>query len=79
MSPFFGTVEYFEQKIKNYLGKMHLKKNHEKHLTKIVSQLENEIRYDFTCHDRIKKECLDNLFKVSKKASKFSNCFKRLS
>jgi len=69
-SPLFGTVEYFEQKIEKYLANKQLKKNKKERISEIVSELENEIRYDFTCHDRIKKECLENLFKVSKKASK---------
>lgn len=69
MSPFFGSVEYFEEKIENYISSKQLKKNKDEHLSKIVSQLENEIRYDFTCHNRIKKECLENLYKVSNKAS----------
>lgn len=69
-SPLFGTVEYFEQKIQKYLANKQLKKNKKERISEIVSELENEIRYDFTCHDRIKKECLENLFKVSKKASK---------
>lgn len=69
-SPLYGTVEYFEQKIEKYLANKQLKKNKKERISEIVSELENEIRYDFTCHDRIKKECLENLFKVSKKASK---------
>lgn len=69
MSHLFGTVEYFEQKIEKYLANKQLKKNKKERISEIVSELENEIRYDFTCHDRIKKECLENLFKVSKKAS----------
>ncbi|KML43177.1 hypothetical protein [Cytobacillus firmus] len=67
MSPLFGSVEYFEEKIENYISSKKLKKNKDQHLSKIVSQLENEIRYDFTCHHRIKKECLENLYKVSNK------------
>lgn len=68
MRPLFGTVEYFEQKIDTYLTNKKLK-NKEKHIIEIVSKLEKEIRHDFICHERIKKECLDNLFKVSKRTA----------
>ncbi|MCU1807098.1 hypothetical protein NVV31_17055 [Cytobacillus firmus] len=68
MRPLFGTVEYFEQKIDTYLTNKKLK-NKEKHIKEIVSKLEKEIRYDFICHERIKKECLNNLFKVSKRTA----------
>ncbi|KAF0822199.1 hypothetical protein V7200_07270 [Cytobacillus firmus] len=69
MRPLFGTVEYFEQKIANCLSNKQLRKNKKERISEIVSELENEIRYDFTCHERIKEECLENLFKVCKKAS----------
>ncbi|NUH85479.1 hypothetical protein HUN92_17430 [Bacillus firmus] len=68
MRPLFGTVEYFEQKIDTYLTNKKLK-NKEKHIKEIVSKLEKEIRHDFSCHERIKKECLNNLFKVSKRTA----------
>lgn len=68
MRPLFGTVEYFEQKIETYLTNKKLK-NKEKHIKEIVSKLEKEIRHDFICHERIKKECLNNLFKVSKRTA----------
>ncbi|MCM3090655.1 MULTISPECIES: hypothetical protein [unclassified Cytobacillus] len=69
LRPLFGSVEYFEEKVKDYIASKQIKKNKNEHVSKIVSQLENEIRYDFTCHTRIKKECLENLYKVSNKAS----------
>lgn len=68
MRPLFGTVEYFEQKIDTYLTNKKLK-NKEKHIKEIVSKLEKEIRHDFICHERIRKECLNNLFKVSKRTA----------
>ncbi|MBG9452150.1 hypothetical protein ABE67_23015 [Cytobacillus firmus] len=68
MRPLFGTVEYFEQKIDAYLTNKKLK-NKEKHIKEIVSKLEKEIRHDFICHERIRKECLNNLFKVSKRTA----------
>lgn len=68
MRPLFGTAEYFEQKIDTYLTNKKFK-NKEKHIKEIVSKLEREIRHDFICHERIKKECLDNLFKVSKRTA----------
>ncbi|MBG9445282.1 hypothetical protein [Cytobacillus firmus] len=68
MRPLFGTVEYFEHKIDTYLTNKK-NKNREKHIKEIVSKLEQEIRHEFICHERIKKECLQNLFKVSKKTA----------
>jgi hypothetical protein len=69
LSPLFGTIEYYEQKIENYISGKQIIRRKDEHLSIIVSQLEAEIRNDFTCHDRIKKECLENLYKVSNKAS----------
>ncbi|MEK3857199.1 hypothetical protein [Cytobacillus sp. FSL H8-0458] len=69
MSAIFGSVEYFERKIGNYLAKKQINDVNEKQLFNIAAQLEYEIRNDFICHERIKKECLENLFKVYSRIS----------
>ncbi|AND42271.1 hypothetical protein [Cytobacillus oceanisediminis] len=69
MSALFGTAEYFEQKIENKLSMQPLNNNGNELISTIVAQLEYEIRYDFICHERIKKECLENLYKVSRKVT----------
>lgn len=73
LSGLFGTAEYFEQKIENKLSKKQLNSNGNELILTIVAQLEYEIRYDFICHERIKKECLENLYKVSRKVTQISN------
>ncbi|MCS0788561.1 hypothetical protein NX021_10405 [Cytobacillus firmus] len=69
MSAIFGTVEYFERQIAHYLAIKQINDVSEKHLSNIAAQLEYEIRNDFICHERIKKECLENLFKVYSRIS----------
>ncbi|KON86238.1 hypothetical protein AF332_04950 [Sporosarcina globispora] len=64
MEEFYGTEEYFEQKVSNCLSK----DADEKKLSKIAAQLEYEIRHEFICHERIRKECLENLFEVCDRA-----------
>ncbi|MCS0670417.1 hypothetical protein [Cytobacillus firmus] len=60
MEGFYGTEEYFEQKVSNYLSK----DGDENKLSIIAAQLEYEIRYEFICHERVRNECLENLFEV---------------
>ncbi|WP_282140935.1 hypothetical protein [Cytobacillus oceanisediminis] len=60
MEEFYGTEEYFEKKVSKYLSK----DADEKRLSKIAARLEYEIRYEFICHERIRDECLENLFEV---------------
>ncbi|MGG3798532.1 hypothetical protein [Metabacillus fastidiosus] len=57
----FGTVEYFEREIYNYLNENQFKKISEDSLYVITSQLKKEILYDFVCDERIRLECLENL------------------
>lgn len=61
MSVQFGTVEYFEKEIKAYLINNRLKEPKLKNLKTIASKLENELLYDFSCHERLRQECLKNL------------------
>ncbi|MDF2037712.1 hypothetical protein P2R12_12185 [Cytobacillus oceanisediminis] len=60
MEVFYGTEEYFEQKVSNYLSK----DGDENKLSIIAARLEYEIRYEFICHERVRNECLENLFEV---------------
>ncbi|WP_338030842.1 hypothetical protein [Cytobacillus citreus] len=57
----FGTVEYFEREIYNYLNENQLKEISEDSLYVITSKLKKEILYDFVCDERIRLECLENL------------------
>ena len=61
MTVLFGTVKFFEREIINYLDENQLKDASEAPLYKITAKLENEIKYDFVCHERIRLECLNNL------------------
>lgn len=61
MSVLFGTVEYFEKEIKAYLANNRLKEPKLEKLKTITSKLENELLYDFSCHERLRQECLKNL------------------
>nr|WP_228460333.1 hypothetical protein [Cytobacillus dafuensis] len=57
----FGTVEYFERAIYNYLNENQLKEISEDSLYVITSKLKKEILDDFVCDERIRLECLENL------------------
>lgn len=61
MTVLFGTVEYYEREIINYLNDRRLKGMGDVHLNDITSKLEYEILYDFICDERIRLECLNNL------------------
>jgi hypothetical protein len=61
MTVLFGTVEYFEREIINYLNDSRLKGRSDVLLSDITSKLEYEILYDFMCHERLRSECLSNL------------------
>jgi hypothetical protein len=73
----FGTVEYFEREIVKYLTKDKLNSIAEDRFHIIITKLKSEILYDFVCHERIRAECLDNLFFASRNLKrsglKFSN------
>lgn len=57
----FGTVEYFEREIYNYLNENQLKEISGDSLHVIFSKLKRELLYDFVCDERIRLECLENL------------------
>ncbi|WNS77659.1 hypothetical protein RRV45_19620 [Bacillus sp. DTU_2020_1000418_1_SI_GHA_SEK_038] len=57
----FGTVEYFEREIYNYLNENQLKEISEDSLSVVTSKLKKELLYDFVCDERIRLECLENL------------------
>jgi hypothetical protein len=57
----FGSVEYFEREIYNYLKEKQIKKITEDLLYVITTKLKKEILYDFVCDERIRLECLENL------------------
>lgn len=61
MTVLFGTVEYFQRAIYNYLKENQLKEISEDSLYVITSNLKKEILYDFVCDERIRLECLENL------------------
>jgi len=61
MTVLFGTVEYFEREIINYLIDCRLKDISDVSLSDITSKLEYEILYDFVCYESIRLECLNNL------------------
>ena len=61
MTVLFGTVEYFEREIINYLNDSRLKGISDISLSDISSKLEYEILNDFICHERIRLECFNNL------------------
>ena len=61
MTVLFGTVEYFEREIINYVNDSRLKNISDVPLSDITSKLENEILYDFVCDESIRLECLNNL------------------
>lgn len=60
MTVLFGTVEYFEREIYNYLNENQLKEISKDSLNDITSKLKKEILYDFVCDERIRLECLEN-------------------
>ncbi|WP_026581970.1 hypothetical protein [Bacillus sp. J33] len=70
MGVLFGTVEYFEKEITTYLSDNRLKASKLEKFKTITSKLENELLYDFHCHERLRKECLENLSKACGKISK---------
>jgi hypothetical protein len=62
MDVIFGTIEYFEKEIVNYLSEVDLSESTDECLSFITSKLKTEILYDFVCDERIRTQCLDNLF-----------------
>ncbi|MDQ0199468.1 hypothetical protein [Neobacillus ginsengisoli] len=61
MAVLYGTVEYYERQISDYLAK-NQKKKLEEDISFIYSILENEISYDHFLHDeKIRVQFLNNL------------------
>lgn len=61
MTVLFGTVEYFEREMINYLYECRIKGINDVSLSVITSTLKHEILFDFICDERIRLECLNNL------------------
>ncbi|CAH0345130.1 hypothetical protein BCI9360_01409 [Bacillus sp. CECT 9360] len=57
----FGTVEFFEREILNYAGNNQLVKLGDEDITIIYSRMEDELKYDFICDEKLRVECLENL------------------
>ena len=57
----FGTVEFFEKEIFNYLNENLLNGISENPLSVITSELKYEISHDFIFDERIRLECIKNL------------------
>lgn len=60
MTVFFGSVEFFEREIINFLHENQTSVN-EIPLSMITSKIESEVLDDFVCDERIRVECLKNL------------------
>ncbi|RFU66820.1 hypothetical protein [Bacillus sp. V59.32b] len=61
MTVLFGTVEFFEREILNYAGNHQLEKLGDEDITIIYSRMEDELKYDFICDEKLRVECLENL------------------
>lgn len=57
----FGTIEFFEREILNYAGNNQLAKLEDEDITMIYSRMEDELKYDFICDEKLRVECLNNL------------------
>ncbi|MCH6266594.1 hypothetical protein KHB02_013775 [Bacillus sp. FJAT-50051] len=63
MTVLYGTVEFFEREIYNYLNENQLRAKSEDSLYDVTSKLKKEILYDFVCDERIRCQ-LDNFRKM---------------
>ncbi|MFJ8243864.1 hypothetical protein ACIQ4Z_05655 [Peribacillus asahii] len=62
MTVLFGTIEYFEQEVLRHLEINQMGGwSKEDEISLIYSRLENEILYNFVCHEKVRMECLKNL------------------
>ncbi|CAM3559664.1 hypothetical protein GCM10009865_10820 [Aeromicrobium ponti] len=61
MTVLFGSVEYFEREIEEYLTDNQVEEVTEDQLSVITSKLETELLYDFVCDEKIRRQCLNNL------------------
>jgi hypothetical protein len=57
----FGTVEYFEKEIQNFLNNKKIGDLSEESILEIYSLLEDELQDKFVCTENIRKECMQNL------------------
>ncbi|KAB2332544.1 hypothetical protein [Bacillus mesophilum] len=62
MEVLFGTVAYFEQEIRR-----HVLKEEKNKIVQIAENLELDLKFNFVCHEDLRKECLQNLSQASKK------------
>ncbi|WP_077214796.1 hypothetical protein [Bacillus dakarensis] len=60
MTVFFGSVEFFEREIINFLQENQTSVN-EIPVSMITTRIESEVLDDFVCDERIRVECLKNL------------------
>ncbi|MEW9110778.1 hypothetical protein ACQCT6_16420 [Cytobacillus gottheilii] len=62
MEVLFGTVAYFEQEIQR-----HVLKEEKNKIAQIAENLELDLKFNFVCHEDLRKECLQNLSHASEK------------
>ncbi|MCM3125095.1 hypothetical protein QNH36_20105 [Mesobacillus sp. AQ2] len=61
MTVLFGTVEYFEREIEFHLTDVEKRERFQEEIQQIQMKLEEELRNDFICDERLRRECLENL------------------
>ncbi|WP_226085691.1 MULTISPECIES: hypothetical protein [Mesobacillus] len=61
MTVLFGTVEYFEQEIEFHLTEIEKREKFREEIQQIQRKLEEELRNDFICDEKLRMECLQNL------------------
>jgi len=57
----FGTVEYFEREIEFHLTDVEKRERFRDEIEQIQMKLEEELRNDFICDEKLRGECLENL------------------
>jgi predicted deacylase len=71
----FGTVEYFEKQIQNFLKEKGVFKTSTEQLSDVFSILENELLNEFICAENVREECLENLKKANRSVQKHNSLF----
>jgi hypothetical protein len=66
---YYGSVEYFEREIIQYLSEHPDNCADQEELSAIASRLEGELMHDFICDERLRTECLENLECACKKVT----------
>ncbi|RSD24981.1 hypothetical protein [Mesobacillus subterraneus] len=61
MTVLFGTIEYFEREIEFHLAEVEKRERLREEIQQIQMKLEEELRNDFICDERLRAECLQNL------------------